>query len=314
MIKDALFHSKILLFGEYGIIQDSMGLSIPYKAYMGELKFPEKDLADKEAAESNSHMVRFFDYIKTLDDKGELLCKMDLDRLKADLDKGMYFDSSIPQGYGVGSSGALVAALYNHYAIDKIDPEENGAKDDIKTLKKIFGQLESYFHGNSSGIDPLICYMKLPVLIKSKNDLGTVGLPSEGNGNGAIFLIDSGMPGHTESMVNIFMERMKQEGFRNMVRSEFKKYNDACISAFLQNDSNSLFDSLKSLSKLVLDNFKPMIPKGFDKIWENGLKTNAYYLKLCGSGGGGFILGFTRDLDKTREMLKGKNLEVIHRF
>ena len=41
MIKDALFHAKILLFGEYGIIQDSMGLSIPYKAYRGELTFKE---------------------------------------------------------------------------------------------------------------------------------------------------------------------------------------------------------------------------------------------------------------------------------
>jgi mevalonate kinase len=27
--------------------------------------------------------------------------------LKQDIEKGMYFDSSIPQGYGVGSSGAL---------------------------------------------------------------------------------------------------------------------------------------------------------------------------------------------------------------
>jgi mevalonate kinase len=29
----------------------------------------------------------------------------------------MYFDSSIPQGYGVGS-GALVAAIYDRYAQD----------------------------------------------------------------------------------------------------------------------------------------------------------------------------------------------------
>jgi mevalonate kinase len=31
----------------------------------------------------------------------------------------MYFDSSIPQGYGVGSS-ALVAAIYDKYAQNKI--------------------------------------------------------------------------------------------------------------------------------------------------------------------------------------------------
>ena len=33
---------------------------------------------------------------------------------------GMYFDSSIPRGYGVGSSGALVAAIYDRYSLDKV--------------------------------------------------------------------------------------------------------------------------------------------------------------------------------------------------
>lgn len=33
-----LFYSKILLFGEYGIIKDSKGLAIPYNCYNGTLK------------------------------------------------------------------------------------------------------------------------------------------------------------------------------------------------------------------------------------------------------------------------------------
>ena len=37
-MKGPLFYSKILLFGEYGIIQDSKGLSIPYNFYNGALK------------------------------------------------------------------------------------------------------------------------------------------------------------------------------------------------------------------------------------------------------------------------------------
>jgi mevalonate kinase len=40
------------------------------------------------------------------------LVTFDLAELKNDVETGMYFDSSIPQGYGVGSSGALVAAIY----------------------------------------------------------------------------------------------------------------------------------------------------------------------------------------------------------
>jgi len=37
-MKGPLFYSKILLFGEYGIIKDSKGLSIPYNFYNGALK------------------------------------------------------------------------------------------------------------------------------------------------------------------------------------------------------------------------------------------------------------------------------------
>ena len=40
-----LFYSKILLFGEYGIIKNSKGLAIPYNFYKGTLKM----LAEEEA-------------------------------------------------------------------------------------------------------------------------------------------------------------------------------------------------------------------------------------------------------------------------
>ena len=47
---------------------------------------------------------------------------------------------------------------------------------------------------------------------------------------------------------------------------------------------------------------------------ENGINTNDYYLKLCGSGGGGFILGFTEDYQKAQESLKDYKLELVYRF
>ena len=57
-----------------------------------------------------------------------------------------------------------------------------------------------------------------------------------------------------------------------------------------------------------------MIPQKFEEIWRKGLETNAYYLKLCGSGGGGFVLGFTEDLDLAQEMLKDHSLQVIYKM
>jgi mevalonate kinase len=57
-----------------------------------------------------------------------------------------------------------------------------------------------------------------------------------------------------------------------------------------------------------------MIPEQFHTLWQKGLDTNDYYLKLCGSGGGGYILGFTEDLEKAKKSLTGYNLEVVYQF
>ncbi|MBT8326101.1 MAG: mevalonate kinase [Bacteroidia bacterium] len=308
-MKESQFYSKILLFGEYGIIQDSMGLSIPYNFYKGKLHYD----ADTYS-ESNEHLRTYFTYLSYLENQGTALAKLDLARFKQDLLNGIAFDSSIPQGFGVGSSGALVAAIYDKYAVDKIDPE-NISKEELPRLKSIFGQLESHFHGKSSGLDPLICYLNLPVIIKSKEDLDTVGLPQETTSSkGAIFLLNTQVPGETQPMVQLFMEKMKEKGFRNMVKTELKKYNDECITSFLKGDFSPLFTNLKHLSALLLQNFSPMIPDAFKEAWSNGIETGDYYLKLCGSGGGGYILGFTRDFEKAQIELKDYQLELVHKI
>ncbi len=313
MLKQSLFYSKILLFGEYGIIEDSMGLSIPYNQFKGALKIDgRKDLYSDN---SNTDIASFYQYLFELQKNDELPCKFDLLALKSDLDKGLYFDSSIPQGFGVGSSGALVASVYDKYSTNKIEIVKNQSGDEIFKLKQIFSKLESFFHGKSSGLDPLICYLNIPILIKSKTDLNTVGLPEpNAEGKGAIFLLNSGSPGQTQNMVSIFLEKCKHEGFRNLIKHQFKKYNDECIEAFLKKDFKPLFKSLKNLSQLVYDNFSPMIPDNFKKLWKEGIDSNSYYLKLCGSGGGGFILGFTENFEQAKDKLKGQNLQVIYKF
>lgn len=312
MIKESLFYAKILLFGEYGIIEDSMGLSIPYSFYKGKLIMPGK--GEKVSAASNESLKKFHHFLENISRSGELHCELDLPRFLEDIGKGMHFDSDIPQGFGIGSSGALCAAVYSKYAIHPLLSGEGIDKDDIITLKKIFSQMESFFHGKSSGIDPLICYLNLPLLIKSKTEVGTVGIPASNDGKGAIFLLNSGQPGETQPMVNIFMEKCKQEGFRKMLKEQFIKCNNECIKSFLQRDVKLLLNNVRQLSKLLFENFTPMIPAAFHKLWQQGIDTNAYYLKLCGSGGGGFVLGFTENYEKAKKILKNQQLEVIYRF
>lgn len=309
-MKGPLFYSKILLFGEYGIIKDSKGLSIPYNFYNGALKTDENP--SEIAIKSNESLKRFVVYLEKINPE---LVTFDFEALTKDVKAGMYFDSSIPQGYGVGSSGALVAAIYDKYAFDKITVLENLTREKLLKLKTVFSEMESFFHGKSSGLDPLNSYLSIPILINSKDNIEATGIPAQQtDGKGAVFLLDSGIIGETAPMVGLFMENMKRSGFRNMLKNQFIKHTDACVDDFLNGDVKSLFKNTKRLSKVVLSHFKPMIPQQFHELWKNGIDTNDYYLKLCGSGGGGYILGFTEDIEKAKQSLAAYKLEVVYNF
>jgi mevalonate kinase len=78
-MKGPLFYSKILLFGEYGIIQDSKGLSIPYNFYNGALKKEENP--SESAIKSNVSLQRFVVYLENLQTKQPELVTFNLDVL-----------------------------------------------------------------------------------------------------------------------------------------------------------------------------------------------------------------------------------------
>jgi mevalonate kinase len=260
-------------------------------------------------------LLNFSKHLATLQANEPDLVSFDIDKLNEDLSTGMYFDSSIPQGYGVGSSGALVAAIYDKYAFEKITILENLTRAKLLKLKEIFGKMESFFHGKSSGLDPLNSYLSLPILINSKTNIEPTGIPSQkADGHGAVFLIDSGIIGETAPMVSIFMEKLKDQGFRKVLKEEFIKYTDLCVDNFITGDLKNLFKNTKNLSKIALNHFKPMIPEQFHQLWQSGIDSNDYYLKLCGSGGGGYILGFAEDFEKAKNALKDYKLELVYRF
>ena len=95
-MKGPLFYSKILLFGEYGIIKDSKGLSIPYNFFKGALK-TDQNTAEVALA-SNDSLKAFTNYLESVQEKQPELVTFDIANLKEDVAAGMYFDSSIPSG------------------------------------------------------------------------------------------------------------------------------------------------------------------------------------------------------------------------
>ena len=312
--KSEVFYGKILLFGEYSVIFNSMALTIPYTHFKGQLSFISNyKYTDFEwAKESNQSIKEFSDYLESLLENGELLCPLNLNRLKNDIQKGLYFESTIPQGYGVGSSGALVAAIYDEYAEEKIQSNRNLSKKSVFKLKAIFAQMESYFHGKSSGLDPLNCYIQYPLLIMNSSEIKTVGIPrNKFDKDGAIFLINSGKPGKTAPLVNYFLENYKEPYYKNAIDNELIPMNNKLINTLLEGRGNEFFEQLNQLSAFQLKYFDHMIPQSVRKIWQEGIETKKYSLKLCGSGGGGFMLGITPNYLETKKILQVNGVELI---
>jgi len=305
------FFAKILLFGEYGIIRGSRALSIPFADHQGQLAF----LTDENAIAQKSHdeLKAFALFLIAEQQTANLPFELDVAALQLDLVQGLYFDSTIPQGFGVGSSGALCAAIYDAYAVEPINRKDIKTPNIVK-LKAIFSHMESYFHGKSSGMDPLICYLNVPILINTKDNIVSVEMPLSGKGKGGIFLLNSGVPGHTQPLVKWFMEQCGKQQFVTSFHDQFIVNNDECITSFLKGSTRDLFGSLKLLSRFLFENLQPMIPDVFREVWKKGIDTGDYHLKLCGSGKGGYILGFTEDMAKAKKQLKGHEVKEIFRF
>lgn len=312
--KPDIFYSKILLFGEYSILCDSMGLTIPYTHFKAELSFIREDkYTDLDyARNSNGLLAQYLPYLSGLKFRNELKCDFDVDAFASDINRGLYLESNIPQGYGVGSSGALVAALYKKYVRNAFPDDAEMSSDQINELRLQFSQLESFFHGTSSGIDPLNCYLGQPLLIRSREDISVVGIPGdEQNKEGGIFLVNTGSPGKTEPLVNIFMQKCENIDFKQKLQNNMIPLTNNCIMSLIDGDTETFFQNLYKLSGFLLENLQPMIPAHYEKLWKQGLDSGDYYIKLCGSGGGGFLLGFTRSYDKAKQILKSMDIDVI---
>lgn len=310
--------SKILLFGEYGLIHDSMGLSIPFAKYSGTFTYQAQKFNAQEAIKSNQHLKNFAIQIKDWISQDQLDFDFNIEKLLTDIEKGLIFDSDIPQGFGVGSSGALVAGLYLLYAPVALTFKEKGKKlnsSDRIIIKRHLQQLESYFHGSSSGIDPLICFLQEPLLIKNKSQIDTVSFPKiSDNTKGAIFLINTEQTGMTSQLVKLFNEKCKDEKYLNLVNNSLIPFTNNCINHFLAGDIKQLLTEVKHLSKFVLNHLNPMVPQEYQEMMQRGLDTGKYTIKLCGSGGGGYLLGFTEDIEDTLKELKDYKIEILSRF
>ena len=274
------FNSKILLFGEYGIMHDSNALSIPYKKFNGSLSKSNHLSEDQKI--SNRNIESLYEYIIQEDYLNDII---NSDNLKEEIDSGLYFDSNIPIGSGLGSSGALVSSIISRYS--KVDLKSFSNSE----IKKIMSLVESKFHGNSSGFDPAVSYFNKPMLYSNQKIKLIERIAFK---DFKVYIIDSQIDSSTKKMIKVFEDKISKSEFRLFFNSKFINNTNQCINHLI-NTSKLFRDSVKELSNDTLHNFQEMIPEKLKKKWKEGIKNDSYYMKLCGSGGGGFFLAYDFD-------------------
>jgi mevalonate kinase len=276
------------------MIFDATALMIPLKRFSAQWQFPQsRNLST--SLQSNHSLKRFSEYLA---ENETLASTIDLHSLKKDLHDGLFLASNVPSGYGLGSSGTLVAAVYDRYALQKTD--------DYLQLKTLFGLMESHFHGSSSGIDPLQCYLGQPFKITPES----VQLLSDDflKRDIRICLIDTKIKSNTKPLVNHFKAQRENPDFLSRFQTEYVPYVTTCIEAMIQGNNKLFFSSLKQLTKGQLQFLRPMITDNTLSLFESEYDFH-FGVKISGSGGGGYVLGFTDDVEKASDLLK--DFEVI---
>lgn len=300
---DKYYSSKLLLLGEHIVLKGAHALAMPLPLYGGRFRLA------KSGEKIAYPLTGFLEYLQELKQSKALLAAIDLKALADTIKQGLYFQSNIPIGYGLGSSGAFVAAVYDQFC------EKNKKAADFHILKIELAQLESYFHGSSSGTDPLICYLNQVVLISSDTGIKTVIPPIPNNKSGyTIFLIDTKIPRKTGPYVETFLTNCEEQNYLERCQSELIPLSNDAIAAFLQSRWVIFFQLIHEISFFQFKYFSAMIPNEFREIWLDGLGGNDYKLKLCGAGGGGFILGITKNFSDLQTRYPLYHLQAIFTY
>ncbi|MBK6609937.1 MAG: hypothetical protein IPI59_07200 [Sphingobacteriales bacterium] len=300
------YPAKLLLFGEYSIIYNGFGLAVPYKQFWG--KWHDEAILPHY---SNNQLHDFCAKLPGLQTElSKLGCELRLNAFKNALRAGLIFDSNIPNGYGMGSSGAVVAAFYERFCRNITPSEKNANNTDANSyanIRKSLAIIEGIYHYNSSGLDPFISHMQQPVLLKNQENLEL--LPESITNNLSalrFFLFDTGVRRFTGQLVEATRYKIENNPeVKAILLNQISLHAQQAAAAFIAKDKTTLEQNFEKISALQLANFPELVPEKWHALWQQGLDSKQFYLKLCGAGGGGFLLGIALyDFEKIPSILQ----------
>ena len=156
---------------------------------------------------------------------------------------------------------------------------------------------------------PLTIYINKPLLFNKQRKLSVVEFKQKTDFS--TYLIDTGESAKTNPLISVFMNQFAPDGKINDTAFEYIRLTDKCIQHLLSNNYNDFLNSLRALSYFQLINMYNLIPQNMYQVWKEGLESESIFMKLCGSGGGGYLIAFASDKNKALKFIKNNNLRYI---
>lgn len=288
------YNAKVILYGEYGVTLDGEVLAVPLPSYFG--YWTSQNV--KVRRYSNS-LLLLKKYLQ--DQENDIHINVEL--LDQDIREGYFFESNIPNGYGLGSSGAYTAGFYDRYVLHDSKSEK------LETLQMQLAFIESCFHGVSSGIDPLISYTNQA--IHKSNDAINQVISNISSKDYQYFLVNTHISRKTSPLVKIYFDRIKNDKKYASAQTEYLDLNKRAIQAHLTSDKENILPLFKSISAWQYSFLDFAIPSSFNQLWSSSQESESFGIKMCGAGGGGFFLGVSIDKDETIRSLGQYDLDWI---
>ncbi len=283
------YPAKLLLFGEYTVLNGSQALAVPLNQYQG--KWIKGTFTDPSVSEVLNRYVAWL--------QNESLINQETGhRIISEFEEGYYFESTIPQGYGIGSSGAFVAAMYDRYF---------KADEDINVIHTTMARMECFFHGASSGLDPLISFTRKAVYKDEEGRYHAVADPGWPEGY-KIYLLDSGLGRETGPLVQQYKNKLLDPSFAEKIQRQFIPMVEHAIHFYLASENKLLEECISIISQFQREYFTEMIPDHVKKKWNELVNKTGVYVKLCGAGGGGYFMVIANE--NTVSQLNDKNILI----
>ena len=284
---EKIYCAKLMLAGEYGVISGGEAITVPLDLYSAKLAERIEGEDEDTINASVSSLRKLLSYIQSLP-KNSFFAYPQVREMNDLLKKGFYIKSSIPMGYGIGSSGTVCALIYDQFF--------SGTKNlSLQQQRKDLATMESLFHGKSSGVDAMTSFTGNALHFLGDGAIRPVERdPLKPMGKYRFFLLDSETVFDTGPLVKTFLNKMEDHSFKKAIKEDYLPM----ISKFIESltgernvDPGLLF---RAISDFQCNNFREMIPQKMEDAWIDGQVSNTYYLKLNGSGGG-FMLGIAAE-------------------